>query len=375
MRTATMIVLSFCMLACGGEPSESTSKSGVGVAGTSGAGAGGASGSGVNGDAASGGGWAPVAGISGAPVAGIGGGTGAPLAGTTGGMEMNAPVAGIGAGGDGAGGTMAGGTGGGAGGGAPSGPGCLQGSGNYMGDGPYRTASMDVTIGSSGPYTIFYPNPLDADCKHPLVAWGNGTAVTGSGTYGFYNTHAASWGVVVIASHNDNVGTGAFHRAGIDYMLAENDNPSSIFYQKLSGRVGTSGHSQGGMGANAGSSHPSVEAIVNVQGAFGRAPAGKAFLCLTGTADLNPAGCKSSVDGTSSPAMHANWQGGDHFGTATLAGFIGGDRGTRQYMRLYSAWFRCFLANDDGACAMFEGGASCPVCMDSGWAEIYAKNF
>lgn len=67
-------------------------------------------------------------------------------------------------------------------------------------------------------------------------------------------------------------------------------------------------------------------------------------------------------------------QGGDHFGTATLLGFTLRDPGTKQYQRLYTAWFRCFLADDDGACNMFKGGAACPVCKDTGWAEISTKN-
>jgi hypothetical protein len=54
---------------------------------------------------------------------------------------------------------------------------------------------------------------------------------------------------------------------------------------------------------------------------------------------------------------------------------VSNDPGTKQYMRLYSAWFRCFLANDQGACALFKGGMSCPLCKEMGWAEIYAKNY
>jgi hypothetical protein len=135
------------------------------------------------------------------------------------------------------------------------------------------------------------------------------------------------------------------------------------------------GHSQGGIGANQGASHPNVKAVVNVQGPLGAAPQGQAFLCLTGTGDIKPAGCKSSVDGASSPAFLANWEGGTHIGTATLLGFVQGDPGTKQYLRLYSAWFRCFLTDDQSACAMFKGGMSCPLCSESGWSEIYAKNF
>lgn len=257
----------------------------------------------------------------------------------------------------------------------PAGSNCLQGTGAFDADGPYGVGMMDVEIGTSGMFTIFYPEPLDATCLHPIVAWGNGTGVTGSGTYAFYHQHAASWGIVTVASHNSNTGSGDFHRAGLDYLLAENADAGSPFYGKLSTRAGTSGHSQGGMGANAGSDHPNVEAEVNVQGAFGFAPAGVAFLCLTGTQDIAIDGCRNAVNGTASPALYANWEGGTHTGTATIGGFFSGDLGTLQYRRFNTAWFRCFLADDTAACALFEGGATCPVCTDSGWAEIFAKNY
>lgn len=252
---------------------------------------------------------------------------------------------------------------------------CLKGSGDYTKDGPYKVKKRDITIGSQGPYTLFYPDPLDSDCKHPIVAWGNGTGVTGSSVYAFFQEHAASWGIVVVAAHNSNTGSGAFHTEGLDYLIEQGKDSSSEFYGKLSDVAGTAGHSQGGGGANAGAKHPNVKAIGNVQGAFGRAPATAAFLCLTGTEDIAIEGCKSAVNSTSMPALYANWEGGDHTTTPTLGGFIGGDPGTKQYMRLYTSWFRCFLADDQEACALFKGGADCPVCKEPGWAEIFAKNY
>ena len=61
---------------------------------------------------------------------------------------------------------------------------------------------------------------MEAACLHPIVAWGNGTGVTDSNfTYDFLNSAAASWGMVVAASSEDNTGSGAFHKAGIDYLL------------------------------------------------------------------------------------------------------------------------------------------------------------
>lgn len=256
---------------------------------------------------------------------------------------------------------------------APGG-GCLKGVGDYTMNGPYTPAMMDVTVGDSGQFTVFYPEPLDPSCKHPIVAWGNGTGVMGSQTYSFYHNHAASWGIVVIASHHTDVGNGSWHKAGIDYLLAQSKDPASKFFERLSDKAGTSGHSQGGMGANQGATHPNVKAEVNVQGAFTAPPGMVAYLCLTGTEDINPEGCKSSVMQARGPAMHANWNGADHIQTAAVGGYFSRNPGTMMYMRLYTSWFRCFL-DDDNACAIYRGAAMCPVCADPGWAEVFTKNF
>ena len=53
-----------------------------------------------------------------------------------------------------------------------------------------------------------------------------------------------------------------------------------------------------------------------------------------------------------------------------------GQPGTFQMMRLYAAWFRCFLADDQVACKLFEGGApaNCGICKDPGWHVLSSKN-
>jgi hypothetical protein len=256
---------------------------------------------------------------------------------------------------------------------------CLQaGNGMYTEQGPYQVGMMDVDLGMiedgqhSGMFTIFYPMPLETECLHPIVAWGNGTTVMGSGTYAFFNTNAASWGMVVAASHEDNTGSGNFHKKGIDYLLAQNEDSSSMFYHKLSTRAGVAGHSQGGFGAVLGSSHPNVETGVLV-GASGAASTKVSILVLTGTEDIASGATTAGAQG---PMFVASWQGGDHVGTETIAGYIGGDKGTLQMQRFYAAWFRCFLADDQTACKMFEGGApdNCGVCKDMGWASLMSAN-
>ncbi len=263
---------------------------------------------------------------------------------------------------------------------------CLKaGSGDYSKAGPYTVMTQtNVDLGSlenlpdAGPttYTIFYPQPWETSCQHPVVAWGNGTGVTGSSVYEFFNNNGASWGLVVIASDNSNVGSGVYHKAAIDYMAKQNADPKSIFYQHLSTRVGTSGHSQGGIGATQGANliGSSCEAEVCVAG--GGVPAStNAFICLTGSADLAEQGCTSAYNAASGQAFLADWDGGDHTTTETVAGYIAGQPGTIQMMRLYAAWFRCFLADDQVACKLFEGGApkGCGICKDPGWHVLSSK--
>jgi len=153
---------------------------------------------------------------------------------------------------------------------------CLKPVTDFTKKGPYTVTKSSVDLSSlhelpdAGPttYSIFTPGPLDPNCRAPVVIWGNGTGVTGSsmtvpagactgmstldclsGTYDFFNVYAASFGIVVVASDNSNVGSGLYHKAAADYMNKQNADPSSPFYQKLSGRIGVSGHSQGGIGA------------------------------------------------------------------------------------------------------------------------------
>ena len=255
---------------------------------------------------------------------------------------------------------------------------CLQpGNGNYMAPGPYKVAKKKVDLGmiepmqQTGEFTIYYPDPLEATCPHPIVAWGNGTGVTDSDfTYDFLNSNAASWGIVVAASAETNSGSGKFHTTGLDYLLKENADPNSMFYKKLSTRAGVSGHSQGGFGANRGAAHPNVEAAV-VEGASFVSTAKVAALTLTGTEDLGVTAA-DAVTRAAGPMFVAVWEGGDHISTETVLGFIMGDKGSVQFQRLYAAWFRCFLGDDSKACSLFEGGTpdGCGICKDPGWAKL-----
>jgi hypothetical protein len=282
---------------------------------------------------------------------------------------------------------------------------CLKaGAPDFSTKGPYTVTKTSVDLASTGElpdagpttYAIFTPSPLDANCPAPVVAWGNGTGVTGSstntpagactgmatidclsGTYDFFNVYAASYGIVVIASDNSNVGSGRYHKAAIDYMMKQNADPSSPYYKKLSTRVGVSGHSQGGIGATIGAGliGANCQAEVCVAGG-GTVAKTNAFICLTGTQDQAEGACKATFGSAPGPAFLADWDGGDHVTTETLGGYVAGQEGTHQFMHLYAAWFRCFLADDQTACKLFTGGtpSGCGICKDPGWAIVQSRN-
>lgn len=58
----------------------------------------------------------------------------------------------------------------------------------------------------------------------------------------------------------------------------------------------------------------------------------------------------------------------------TVAGWYEQNRGTIQFVRLMTAWYRCYLASDTNACALFKAAPGCEICRDPGWYEIAGKN-
>jgi hypothetical protein len=253
---------------------------------------------------------------------------------------------------------------------------CLQaGSGDYSKPGPYAVSMKSVDLATTGEVdggpttaTIFYPTTLEANCPHPIAAWGNGTGVTGSTVYGFFNNNVASWGIVVIAADNSNAASQPYLKAGIDYLLAQNKDSSSVFYGKLGTKAGVAGHSQGGFAATEASQQANVVSEVCVEGG------GNQSTSVNSINSVNVDVIQMTYPGTTGPGFLADWDGGDHLTTPTESGWIKQDPGTIQFVRLMTAWYRCYLANDNTACALFKGGSSCTICKDPGWAEIESKN-
>ena len=120
----------------------------------------------------------------------------------------------------------------------------------------------------------------------------------------------------------------------------------------LNGIAGTMGHSQGGAGALNASSHQRVKAVVGLQpGQFSTSGnTSVAYLGLAGGSDMFSIFTDPQFRDyrrIKGPKFYAEQAGASHMlgSTNTSAG--------RNYATMATAWFRCHLADDDQACALF----------------------
>lgn len=119
----------------------------------------------------------------------------------------------------------------------------------YVALGDYEVSYKEYNANDDviGKYAIWYPCELESSVKkYPVVIFGNGTGST-SATYKPFLEHLSSWGFIVVGNDDENTRTGASLEETIKFLIEENGNENSIFYQKIDlDNIGIGGHSQGG---------------------------------------------------------------------------------------------------------------------------------
>ncbi len=97
-------------------------------------------------------------------------------------------------------------------------------------------------------FEAFYPADLETEANtYPVVVFANGTGVFAS-KYKALFRHLASWGFIVLGNEDPSTCTGASAEATLTWLLEQNSDPDSVFYQKVdTEHIGISGHSQGGV--------------------------------------------------------------------------------------------------------------------------------
>lgn len=97
-------------------------------------------------------------------------------------------------------------------------------------------------------FHAYYPADLEEGGTYPVVVFVNGTGV-GASKYKALFRHLASWGFIVLGNEDPSTCTGASADATLAWLLGENEDPDSVFYQRVAvERTGILGHSQGGAG-------------------------------------------------------------------------------------------------------------------------------
>lgn len=125
----------------------------------------------------------------------------------------------------------------------------------YMANGNYEVAKKEQgTLLSFGKFLIFYPKELEtSDKKYPVIVIQNGSG-TPLSKFTTIAEHYASWGFIVIGTEEMHSWNAFGAEMSLRYLERMNDNQKiedveSIFYQKVDfDKVGTVGHSQGGVG-------------------------------------------------------------------------------------------------------------------------------
>lgn len=219
--------------------------------------------------------------------------------------------------------------------------------------------------------TIVYPKALESSKKHyPVIVWANGTGGATSMYTAMLQKYAEA-GYIVVADASVMTADGTSQRDSIDYIIRENGNSSSIFYNKVDTvNIGASGHSQGGRSCvNAAQADSRIKCIVSIAGASSAEEANglkTPTLYLTGTADMiviSSQWVKPSYDASAGKAVYASLKGGVHTTCMTNPEKISG----------YAvSWFDAYLKDDKNAMNVFSSDGQ--LANDSAWQDFAVKN-
>jgi predicted dienelactone hydrolase len=202
-----------------------------------------------------------------------------------------------------------------------------------------------------------------------VITWGNGTGSNPS-LYKVLLNHLASHGFVVIASNSPQVAMGDPPPmiVGVTWVLEQNDDPTSVMYQRIdTTHIGATGHSQGGFATTAAGADAHITTIAPLSGATAqRNLHGPAMLFCGGMDTTVPCSTvMSAYTGINNqPVMLAEYLAADHVSWVTFRGTT-----PSPVEATVTAWMRVHLMGDTALRSRFYG-ASCGLCQDTAWTVM-----
>lgn len=217
---------------------------------------------------------------------------------------------------------------------------------------------------------VYYPNSIKSSKKTlPVIAWANGTGCT----YTLYENllkEIAAGGYIVVANGETMAADGTAQIASLDFILSENNNSSSILYNKVNtSKLGVAGHSQGGRSSvNAAVKDSRIDCVLSLAGSNyleEAEPLSTPAFFMTGTKDMivsSSKWVKPAYDVSKGPAVYASLINGIHTTCCSDPG---------KYSNYIIKWFDIYLKGDNSAKAIFKSGGE--LSKDSAWTDFACK--
>lgn len=218
---------------------------------------------------------------------------------------------------------------------------------------------------------VFFPEAMyESEEKYPVVVWANGSGCPPIMYYELLSQISAG-GYIVVTNTDLFCGDGVSQSASVDFIINENSDEESIFYNKIdTSHIGAAGHSQGGKSSVnasvldtridcifsiAGNTSQSEAALIDVPTFFA---AGSNDLLVYPSLWVKPAYKKCSA-----PAVYANLKNGTHLKCCISPSV---------YSEYALKWFDAFLKEDDEAKKVFRDGGK--LSKDNNWKDYASKN-
>ena len=217
-------------------------------------------------------------------------------------------------------------------------------------NGPFSVA-IDKNTGPSRKAWVIRPASLGSlgVAKHPIFIFGPGSGSTAE-PYQDILTKLASHGFVVFSEQPSN--SGSEMKAGIDWLIEQNSNPSSPYYNKLdTTRIGAGGHSLGSVAAYGVASDSRITTTFHIDGGSldgsGASKLRKPTALVCGTADnLALGNTRTDYKNATVPIWYGEMIGVDHGG------------GPSKSISALIAWCRWHLAGETERKSMFIGSGA-----------------
>ncbi len=260
-------------------------------------------------------------------------------------------------------------------------PSALPAVNDYSDFGPFEFTSETET-GPDGTYTIVRPKTLgvlgEDRFLHAPIIFGPGIGSAPSSLMPLLERIASHGFVIISKTLNGGPGSSENNRRmtdGLDWLIAQNATPGSMFEGKLAvDRAISMGYSVGGTAAVDVAGHDAIIAVVSIHGHSAKPidESNASFLLMGGTKDIMRDGqswLAPTYEALEEPTIFALVEDADHgYITRTLNGVQGGVETPTMI-----AWIRYWAYNDKAAGRYFIGD-DC-IMSKSPWTNMQRKNW